>query len=62
MLTNLLLTELKAALSTKYSSSKEFHDEVRARRKSNIESFLGINRDGLEHGVKEHRILLYTTL
>jgi len=62
MLTNLLLTELKAALSTKYSSSKEFHDEVRARRKSNIESFLGIIRDGLEHGVKEHRILLYTTL
>jgi hypothetical protein len=62
MPTNLLLTELKAVLSTKYSSSKEFHDEVRARRKRNIESFLGINRDGLEYGVKEHRILLYTTL
>jgi hypothetical protein len=58
----LSIPDLESALRAFYSSSREFHADVRARRKENIISFLSINRNELLHRSLEHRLSLYETL
>jgi hypothetical protein len=57
----LTIPELKSALNARYSTSTKYHDSVRERRQGNIDSFLAINRDGLQYDSLEHRVLLHTT-
>ena len=59
-----LLTEdeLRSALSAKYSKSQSFHRIAREKRLHNINSFLSINREGLQYNLLERRIHLYSTL
>jgi len=53
-------TELKDALSAAYS--RKTLSNSKTLRRANIDSFLGIDRDGLVYASLEHRVQLYATL